>query len=124
MKRKLDFVTNSSSCAFVFIGWKLEQTVENSIRVANIFDINTQITDKPEEVLEEVGDQILDIYYGDLGEQGLKSDHIYIGITHDINQDDPYEFPIESSTEDLFEDKVLSEFKKENIKIITGIRMC
>jgi len=124
MKRKLDFVTNSSSCAFVFIGWKLEQTVDNAMRIANLFNINTQVSDNPIEIMEDIGDQILDIQYGDLGEQGLKSDHIYIGISNDINIDDPYDFPIESSIEELFEDKVLDEFKKENIKIITSIRMC
>ncbi len=124
MKRKLDFVTNSSSCAFVFIGWKLEQTVENAMRIANLYNINTQVGDSPIEIMEDIGDQVLDIQYGDLEEQGLKSDHIYIGISHDIDQVDPYKFPIENSIKELFEDKILNEFEKENIKIITSIRMC
>ena len=124
MKRKLDFVTNSSSCAFVFIGWKLEQTMDNAMKIANLYNINTQVSDNPIDIMEDVGDQVLDIYYGDLGEQGLKSDHIYIGITHNIDVEDPYEFPIENSTEELFDDNILDEFKMEKIKIITSIRMC
>ncbi len=124
MKRKADFITNSSSCAFIFIGWKLEQTTENAMKIANLYNINTQVGDSPIEIMEDVGDQVLDIQYGELVEQGLKSDHIYIGISHDIDEDDPYEFPIENSAESLFDDKVLGIFKKEDIKIITSIRMC
>jgi len=122
MKIKKDFVTNSSSCAFVFIGWKLDETMENAMRIANLYNINTQVTDNPLELMEEIGSQHgLDIYFGDLIEEGFNNGFIYIGSTYDIDEtDDSNEIGLIES----FSDELVDEFGVENIKIITSVRMC
>ena len=127
MKRKLDFVTNSSSCAFIFIGWVLDvgdkekEIVKENMEIFGTKEYDPEL--KPYENLMEVYDGKVDITLGD-SENGLPQDKLCIGMTVRINDDD-YESH-EYCINDLLEkdDKLAECFHTDDIKIISGMEMC
>ena len=127
MKRKLDFVTNSSSCAFIFIGWKLDQTLENVMKLNDVFKLGVDIKNDSniEEILSELGEKEgIDILWGELGEEGLESDCIYFGF-HNWSSSDDYEAQeLDINLSDLKPETMDPEFSMDKIKVITGMRMC
>mgnify|MGYP006863447115 CR=1 FL=1 len=124
MKRKDDFVTNSSSCAFIFIGWKLEENMDNAMRIADLYNVDTKNIDNTEDVLQEVGEQGVDIYFGDHSEDGFESNHIYIGKIKDIDTDDPYDVGMDQGITENFETKLIDEFGADKVRIVVGMRLC
>lgn len=127
MKRKNDFVTNSSSCSFIFIGWVIE-TGDREIEVVKenmeIFGTNEYEPGlRTYENLNEVYNGKVDITLGD-SENGFPDGKLCIGISDSISDDD-YE-PCEYRIKDVMDrDPKLAElFNPDDIKIITGTGMC
>jgi len=128
MKRKLDFVTNSSSCSFIFIGWVVDPGNRTNIIVKEQMEIFGTKEYDPElnniENLYEVYDGKVDITLGD-SENGLPENKICIGITNRIYDDDDFESH-EYTIQDVFniDEKLSKHFDVKDIKIISGVGMC
>ena len=124
MKKKLDFVTNSSSCAFIFIGWVLDtgdranEIIKEHMEIFGNKEYDSDL--RGYENLNEVYNGKVDITLGD-GENGLPEDKLCIGMTKTLYDDD-YE-PHEYSIQDVLDlDPKLSEvFHPDDIKIISGM---
>lgn len=127
MKKKLDFVTNSSSCAFIFIGWIIEtgdrttEVVKEHMEIFGSNDYDLELNDY--ENLNEVYDGKVSITLGD-GENGLPDGKLCIGMTQIIHDDD-YETHI-LSIKDVFDldSKLADTFHPDDIKIISGQEVC
>ena len=127
MKRKLDFVTNSSSCAFIFIGWVIDPGDRTNIIVKEQMEIfgskeyDTELNNT--ENLYEVYNGKVDISLGD-GENGLPDGKLCIGMSKRINDDD-YETHVFSIQDVLdIDDKLADTFHIDDIRIISGTEMC
>jgi len=127
MKRKLDFVTNSSSCAFIFIGWvidtgdKINEIVKEQMEIFGSKEYDTELNNI--ENLYEVYDGKVDISLGD-DENGLPVNKLCIGMSKRIHDDD-YEIH-EFSIQDVLDidDKLADTFHTDDIRIISGMEMC
>jgi hypothetical protein len=127
MKKKLDFVTNSSSCAFIFIGWvldtgdKVNEIVKEQMEIFGTKEYDPALQNY--ENLYEVYDGKVDITLGD-GENGLPDNKLCIGMSKRIHDDDyeTHEFTIQ----DVFDidDKLAESFDAKDIKIISGMEVC
>lgn len=126
MKKKLDFVTNSSSCAFIFIGWVLDTNGKTTEIIKEQMEIFGSNKYDPElrgyENLMEVYNGKVEMTLGD-GENGLPHDKLCIGMIQTI-QDDDYE-PRVYTIQDVLEldDKLSEVFDPKEIKIISGVGM-
>ena len=127
MKRKLDFVTNSSSCAFIFIGWVIDPGDRTNIIVKKHMEIFGSVKYNPElnnfENLYEIYDGKVNISLGD-SENGLPDGKLCIGMTTRIYDDDyeSHEFTIQDVLD--IDDKLVEIFDPKDIKIISGMEMC
>ena len=123
MKKKLDFVTNSSSCAFIFIGWEIEKKENTLKELTKKFGYEWDDECNDYENLHEYYNGDVGIKFGD-GENGLAEGKIFIGIHNTLDDDS---WGSENYTiEDVYklDDKLKEMFKLEDIKIISGMRMC
>ncbi len=127
MKRKLDFITNSSSCAFIFIGWvidtgdKINEIVKEQME---IFGTNKYDNDLNNfENLYEVYNGKVDISLGD-GENGLPNNKLCIGMSTRIHDDDyeSHEYTIQNVLD--IDNKLAECFDPKDIKIISGMEIC
>jgi hypothetical protein len=127
MKRKLDFVTNSSSCSFVFIGWVIDasdKTIEIVKENMDIFGTNEYDPKlRPYENLNEVYNGKVSITLGD-GDNGLIEGNLCIGLTIHIREDDfePHIYTIQDLLN--IDDKLTECFDPKDIKIISGMDGC
>ena len=127
MKRKLDFVTNSSSCAFIFIGWVIDtgdrtnKIVKEQMEIFGSKEYDIKLNNF--ENLYEVYDGKVDITLGD-GENGLPVNKLCIGMSNRIHDDDyeSHEYTIQNVLD--IDDKLAECFDPKDIKIISGMEMC
>ena len=121
MKKKLDFVTNSSSCAFIFIGWVTDSTVQEMMEKfgTNKYDHELNETEN----LYEVYNGKVSISIGDY-ENGLPEDKVCIGICNRIHDDDyeSHEYSIDSLMK--IDKRLVENFNPKDIKIISGMEVC
>jgi len=127
MKKKLDFVTNSSSCAFIFIGWvidtgdKTDEVIKEHMDIFGSNEYDPELTGY--ENLNEVYKGNVCMTLGD-GENGLPNGKLCIGMTDSISEDH-YESQQYSIKDLLKLDPKLSEvFDPDDIKIISGMEVC
>ena len=125
VKQKSDFVTNSSSCSFIFVGWKMELSIENAMTIANVMKIEYLKESDIEDILDSIDDILnhcgIDIKYGDLSENGLESNMIYIGHYQTIDENyDTNEVDISKA---IPNEGLIDTFGLKNLKIITGTAM-
>jgi len=124
MKKKSDFITNSSSCSFIFVGWsvdKKENTVKEMMEKFGIKKWDPELSE---------WENLYEVYNGDVSieagneENGLSEDKVYIGYYKE-NHDDNYdteEIPLKYVLK--MKDKVGDEFNVEDIVIATGTAAC
>lgn len=124
MKIKADFVTNSSSCSFIFVGWKLDQTLENSRILGEALDIDISEGQDAIDILRGIEEyRNLFIYFGDDEETGLESEKIYIGYRSKIDGDDPTSE--DAAIVDIINNKrLVKTLGIKNIRVITGTTVC
>lgn len=124
MKIKADFVTNSSSCSFIFVGWKLDQTLENARILGEVLDIDISEGQDTIDILRGIEKyRNLFIYFGDDEETGLESEKIYIGYHTRIDDEDPTSE--DAAIVDIINNKrLVKALGIKNIRVITGTTVC
>jgi hypothetical protein len=127
MKKKLDFVTNSSSCAFIFIGWVLEtgdkinEIVKENMEIFGSNEYDPEL--RPYENLNEIYNGKVDITLGD-SENGLPENKLCIGMNVRIHDDDyeSHEYSIQDVLD--IDPKLADTFHTDDIRIISGMEVC
>ena len=116
MKSRFGFISNSSSCSFVCIGYKMEYNTENILKLAEA------ITGIKPENEEEANDTVYDSPVASVDSE----DAIYVGFTIEIHDDEEMgetNIDIETILEKTNELKNKLGIT-DKIKLFTGVRAC
>lgn len=124
MKIKNDFVTNSSSCSYILIGFKIDYDKFKERLKDGIIVNNKKIN--------EFYDFHEKCYYENIScmngsDDGISDDNILIGKKFDIHDDECIEYQeIDLNNVSNLLEPIMSQLniKKEDIKIYTSTRLC
>ena len=144
MKRRMGFVSNSSSCSFVVVGYKVPKDISVKEKLIELFasdkfqrykekwcpDWDSLSLSEKDDTLYDCID-LLPFDIVDNAEEGYSSDtHMIIGDEIATSDDEYMEENVISIDNDLTDNdvKLLEFFVKNNIEyeriILTGTRMC
>lgn len=128
MKAKKDFVTNSSSCSFIFLGWKVDikdaELMEKLCISFNVDPSDKSLTEVAEEISNEAYGKIDCCEVGDY-ENGFEDGFIYIGVKADTDEDGT-EMKLSEVKDEVKNCGAMETglFNMDDVVLIGGVRMC